>query len=62
MLTNEGLRDRIIRIAAGIIILMFLPRTTWALVGLVPLLTGLAGYCPLYHVLGWSTSRAKKAA
>ena len=31
------------------------PKTLWGLVDLVPLLTGLARYCPLYHLLGLKT-------
>lgn len=31
-----------------------------ALLGLDFVLTGLTGYCPLYHRLGWSTARAKE--
>jgi hypothetical protein len=29
----------------------------WAWIGLVPLLTGLAGTCPLYSIFGISTCR-----
>ena len=35
-------------------------RLTRFIIGFVPLLTGLAGYCPLYHLLRISTSPAKK--
>jgi hypothetical protein len=31
------------------------PKTGWGLVGLVPLVTGLAGTCPLYSIFGLST-------
>ena len=54
---NVGKWDRIIRVVLGLTILAFLPRTTWALLGLVPLVTGIAAYCPLYHLFGWSTCR-----
>ena len=49
--TNEGSLDRGIRIVVGLIIisLAFIgPKTPWAYLGLVPLVTGLVGYCPLY--------------
>jgi hypothetical protein len=62
MLTNVGKWDRLIRILAGIAILVFLPQTTWALLGLLPLATGISGYCPLYRIFGWSTDRKTKAA
>ena len=58
---NVGKWDRIIRVVLGLTILAFLPRTTWALLGLVPLVTGIAAYCPLYHLFGWSTRRPAKA-
>jgi hypothetical protein len=59
---NEHMVDRVIRVALGVglLSLVFLgPRTLWGLVGVVPLVTGLAGTCPLYSLLGMSTcSRA----
>ena len=55
MKRNVGVWDRAIRIALGLVILAFLPRTAWAWLGLVPLVTGLVGYCALYQLFGWST-------
>lgn len=58
MKLNEGAVDRILRIVLGIAILSLVfvgPRTPWAWLGLVPLLTGVIGFCPLYAVLGIST-------
>jgi len=55
---NEGTIDRVIRIIAGIALLSLVfigPKSLWGLVGLVPLLTGLVGFCPLYKILGLST-------
>jgi hypothetical protein len=54
---NVGKWDRLIRIVLGFAVLAFLPRTTWALLGLIPLATGVLAYCPLYHLFGWSTAR-----
>jgi len=34
------------------------PQTAWGWVGLVPLLTGLVGNCPLYTILGIKTCKA----
>lgn len=62
MLINEGKWDRVIRVLFGAAILMFVPQTAWAWLGLIPLLTGLSGYCAMYHLLGVSTSRKHKAA
>ena len=64
MLTNESSIDRALRVVLGIVVLSLVvvgPRTMWGLVGLVPLLTGLVGFCPLYRVLGISTSPARAA-
>ncbi len=60
MKANEGIADRVIRIAAGFLILslFFLVEgnARWlALIGFVPLLTGLLGYCPVYTLFGIST-------
>jgi hypothetical protein len=58
MSNNEGTIDRGIRIVIGVVLLSLVfvgPRTLWGLVGVVPLLTGLLGYCPLYRVVGLST-------
>lgn len=55
---NAGSADRILRIALGLALLSLLfvgPQTWWGLVGLVPLVTGLIGSCPLYSLFGWST-------
>lgn len=67
MKVNEGIADRVVRIAAGFLILslFFLlegPVRWLALAGFVPVLTGLAGYCPLYAVFGLSTCALEKRA
>jgi hypothetical protein len=60
---NEGRADRTIRIlvGAGLISLFFSgPQTTLGLIGVVPLITGLAGRCPLYRLLGIRTCPARR--
>lgn len=60
---NEGNLDRILRGALGIALLSLTvvgPRTPWGLVGLVPLITGLIGFCPLYRILGINTCPAAR--
>lgn len=57
MRTNMGIVDRSIRMLAGVIILFFVSRTPWAWIGVVPLVTGMTGFCPLYSAFGWSTNR-----
>jgi hypothetical protein len=58
MKTNEGHLDRVLRIIAGLA-LIGLAATghvgLWGYVGVVPLLTGAVGFCPLYTVLGINT-------
>jgi hypothetical protein len=57
-MTNEGTLDRTIRIILGLAVLslaFFGPRTPLGYVGVIPLVTGLIGFCPLYRVLGLST-------
>ena len=59
--TNVGGVDRIVRVVLGLAVLSltFLgPKTAWGWVGAVPLLTGLAGICPLYSLVGISTRPA----
>ena len=58
MKTNEGNVDRIFRVVVGLglLSLVFIgPQTMWGWVGIVPLLTGAIGFCPLYKVFGFNT-------
>lgn len=58
MKINEGKVDRIFRIVVGLVLISLVfvgPQTLWGLVGLVPLLTGAFGFCPLYKVFGFDT-------
>lgn len=55
---NEGSIDRVLRVIVGLAILslvFFGPRTAWGYLGLVPLITGLVGFCPAYRLLGINT-------
>lgn len=64
MKANEGSLDRVIRVLAGAVILSLAlvgPHTPWGYVGIVPLLTGLVGFCPLYTLLGINTCGVPKA-
>ena len=57
-MTNEGTIDRAIRIVLGLglLSLAFIgPQSPLGYIGLVPLLTGLIGFCPLYKIVGLST-------
>jgi hypothetical protein len=57
MKTNEGTVDRIVRIILGLVIIGIgvYYQSWWGAIGLIPLLTGLIGWCGLYAVLGMST-------
>lgn len=58
MTRNEGTIDRAVRIVLGLglLSLVFVGPQTWlGLIGLVPLLTGVVGFCPLYRVIGLRT-------
>lgn len=62
MTINEGKLDRAVRIVLGLalIAMVFIgPQTPWGWVGIVPLLTGLVGYCPLYSIFGINTCAMK---
>lgn len=53
--SNVGGIDRVLRIALGVVLIVLtvmgkLP--VWGWVGVVPLLTGLFGTCPLYSLIG----------
>lgn len=64
---NVGMLDRIIRVIVGLGVLSlfyFYPQSEWryvALVGLIPLITGLFGICPVYTLFGWSTCTVRRA-
>jgi hypothetical protein len=58
MTKNVHKVERAVRIVAGLAILSLAfvgPKTPWGLLGLVPLATGLAGWCPPYALLGIRT-------
>jgi hypothetical protein len=57
---NVGLLDRAARVVVGAFLLALVfvgPEAPWGLVGIVPLLTGVTGACPIYRAFGVSTSR-----
>ena len=60
MKQNVGGIDKILRIIVGIAliaatVLGYLP--IWGYIGVVPLVTGLIGFCPLYPLFGLSTCK-----
>ena len=62
MIQNERSLDRVARVLIGSVLLTLVvagPHSWLGLLGIVPLLTGLVGFCPLYRLLGVSTRTAK---
>ncbi|MEN3045665.1 MAG: DUF2892 domain-containing protein [Candidatus Hydrothermales bacterium] len=63
MKRNVGTIDRWIRIILGIVILLIglFYKSLWGLLGLIPLITGIIGFCPLYFPFKISTCRINKS-
>jgi len=58
MKINVGTIDRTLRIVAGVILITLAATQTvglWGYIGIVPLLTGLFKFCPVYSLLGMNT-------
>ena len=60
--SNVGIEDRALRIIVGLALIgaalgLYGPSyaTVWGWAGVIPLLTGFAGWCPAYSVLGIKT-------
>jgi hypothetical protein len=64
MTKNEGIKDRIIRGIAGVLIILsayLWLSGIWAIVlyivGLALIITATLGYCHLYKIMGWDTTK-----
>jgi hypothetical protein len=64
MTVNEGTIDRVLRVIVGLgliaLALGYIPgmaATPLGWIGVVPLVTGLIGWCPAYSIFGISTCR-----
>jgi hypothetical protein len=65
MKTNVGGIDKILRIAVGIALIAMAYMNVvgvWGYIGVVPLLTGLIGWCPVYPMFGISSCPMKKSS
>ena len=52
--------ERIARVVFGLTLISMAfvgPQSLWFLIGIVPVLTGLSGWCPPYQMLGISTCK-----
>ncbi|MEO8119306.1 MAG: DUF2892 domain-containing protein [Rhodoferax sp.] len=64
MKTNVGGIDRILRILIGLVLIGLTLSGNigvWGWLGIVPLATGVIGWCPPYALFGWSTCSMKKS-
>lgn len=62
---NVGNIDRAVRIIAGLALVGLAYTQTlgvWAWIGVIPLVTGIIGWCPAYKLVGINTSGMKKTA
>lgn len=58
MSINEGSIDRALRVLLGVVLIALAivgPASPWGFIGVIPLATGLVGFCPLYRLIGVST-------
>ena len=67
MKANVGGIDKLLRIAAGMVLLALTfvlggekGLWLWGLIGIVPLATGLMGWCPFYPLLGLNSCPSKR--
>lgn len=63
MKCNEGTIDRAVRVIAGLALITLAATGTigvWGWIGVVPLLTGVVGFCPAYAIFGMNTCSMKK--
>jgi len=64
MKLNVGGIDRLLRIVGGVALIGLTLSGTigaWGWIGVVPLATGLVGFCPVYPLLGLNNCPMKKA-
>jgi hypothetical protein len=63
MKANVGTMDRVLRVTAGLALIGLAASGTvgaWGYVGVVPLLTGLLRFCPVYPLIGMNTCPMEK--
>lgn len=63
MKANLGSIDRILRVLVGLALIgatLFGAIGIWGWIGVIPLVTGLAGFCPAYRLFGLSSCPLKR--
>jgi hypothetical protein len=61
MKNNIHPAERVLRVGVGVFLMSLAywgPTNYWYLLGIIPVMTGLSGYCPLYAMMGVSTCKA----
>ena len=64
MKINEGTIDRALRVIAGLVLIGLAATGTvgvWGWIGVLPLVTGIVGFCPAYAIFGMNTCAMKKS-
>ncbi len=58
---NVGGTDKVVRIVIGVAVIGWgvYAQNWWGIVGAVPLITGLIGWCPAYLPFGFKSCKAK---
>lgn len=59
MIANIGKSDKVIRLVLGtvIILLGIYLKSWWGIIGVVPIITALLNFCPVWKLLGISTRK-----
>jgi hypothetical protein len=60
---NIGPVDQWLRLSAGFVLLVLAGTGVigpWGYLGVLPMLTAMVRYCPLYHALGLDTGRRRR--
>ena len=63
MKINEGVIDRSLRVIAGLVLIGLAATGTigmWGYIGIIPLVTGAVGMCPIYGLLGINSCPAPR--
>lgn len=63
MKTNEGVFDRSLRVIVGLVLIGLAATGTvglWGYIGIIPLVTGAVGMCPIYSLLGINSCPAPR--
>ena len=63
MKTNEGVIDRSLRVILGLVLIGLAATGAvglWGYIGVIPLITGAVGMCPIYSLLGINSCPAPR--